>query len=171
MCGGFLLRLGLWAALVAVWAGLLIGPAGAEAIVFDLQAIDGPSADVVDVGDAAMSEDGSGGVVYLREVEGRSHVFAEQFVDGAWRPARRVDVGQAFDSSWARIGAGDGGRLLVTWVREYGVESDRMYSATLDPGASAFQLPVPVDLNVGEATATYPDLAMSRGGQAYLAYR
>ena len=64
----------------------------------------------------------------------------------------------------------DGGRLVVTWVQEFGVESDRMFSATLDPGATGFQDPVPVDFNVGEATSTYPDLAMNSGGQAYLVY-
>ena len=30
---------------------------------------------------------------------------------------------------------------------------------------------MPIDFNVGEATSTYPDLAMARGGQAYIAYR
>ena len=149
----------------------LLGPGGARAVISDVRSIDGPGAEVLEVADAAMSEDGSGGVVYLKKVDGRSHVFATQFRDGAWRPPQRVDVGQAFDSSWARIGAGNGGRLLVTWVQEFGPESDRMYSATLDPGANSFQAPVPVDLNVGEATSTYPDLAMNRGGQAYLVYR
>jgi hypothetical protein len=157
--------------LAAALATLLLAPDRAGAIVSDVHPIDGPSADVVEVADAAMSEDGSGGVVYLKDVGGRSHVFAAQFRDGAWRAPRRVDVGQQFDSSWPRIGAGDGGRLLVTWVQELGAESDRMFSATLDPGATSFQPPVPVDFNVGEATSTYPDLAMSRGGQAYLAYR
>ncbi len=150
---------------------LLIAPTGAAAVVSDVQAIDGPSGDVIDVADAAMSEDGSGGVVWLRRVGGRSHVFAAQFRKGTWGPARRVDVGQSFDSSWASIGAGDGGRLVVTWVQEFGVESDRLFSATLDPGATDFQAPVPIDFNVGEATSTFPDLAMARGGQAYLAYR
>jgi hypothetical protein len=155
----------------AACAALLALPAAARAIVFDVQPIDGPSAEIVEVGGAAMAEDGTGGVVYLKQVGGRAHVFAAQFRDGAWRAPQRVDVGQQFDSSWARIGAGDGGRLLVTWVQELGVESDRMFSASLDPGATSFQPPVPVDFNVGEATATYPDLAMSRGGQAYLVYR
>jgi hypothetical protein len=150
---------------------LLAAPKMAQAIVSDVQPIDGPSADVIDVADAAMSEDGTGGIVWLRRVDGRAHVFAAQFRDGAWGPVRRVDVGQSFDSSWARIGAGDGGRLVVTWVQEFGVESDRLFSATLDPGANAFQAPVPIDLNVGEATQTFPDLAMARGGQAYIAYR
>lgn len=153
------------------WAALLLVPSHAAGFVSDVHLIDGPSAAVVEVADAAMSEDGSGGVVYLKQEGGRAHVFAAQFRDGAWRPPQRVDAGQQFDSSWPRIGAGDGGRLLVTWVQEFGAESDRMFSATLDPGANAFQPPVPVDFNVGEATSTYPDLAMNRGGQAYLVYR
>ncbi|HEX8690281.1 MAG TPA: hypothetical protein VF729_08560 [Solirubrobacterales bacterium] len=150
---------------------LLVAPGGALAVVSDVHPVDGPSTDVVDVADAAMSEDGSGGIVYLKRTDGRVHVFAVQFVEGSWRSPQRVDVGQAFDSSWPRIGAGDGGRLVVTWVQEFGVESDRLFSATLDPGARGFQTPVPIDFNVGEATSTYPDLAMARGGQAYLAYR
>lgn len=150
---------------------LLAAPATAVAFVSDAQPIDGPGADVIDVADAAMSEDGTGGIVWLRRVDGRAHVFAAQFRNGAWGPARRVDVGQGFDSSWPRIGAGNGGRLVVTWVQEFGVESDRLFSATLDPGANGFQAPVPIDFNVGEATSTFPDLAMARGGQAYLAYR
>jgi hypothetical protein len=143
----------------------------ADAFVSDVALVDGPSPDIVDVADAAMAEDGSGGIVYLKRVGSRNHVFAVQFRDGGWGAPQRVDVGQDFDSSWPRIGAGNGGRLVVTWVHEFGVDSDRMFSATLDPGSNGFQAPVPVDLNVGEATATYPDLAMARGGQAYLAYR
>jgi hypothetical protein len=150
---------------------LLAAPSAAVGVVSDVQPIDGPGADVIDVADAAMSEDGTGGIVYLKRVDNHTHVFAAQFRGGAWRLAQRVDVGQSFDSSWARIGAGDGGRLVVTWVQEFGLESDRLFSATLDPGANDFQAPVPIDLNVGEATSTFPDLAMNRGGQAYLAYR
>lgn len=150
--------------LLLAWPGV----AGAE--ISDVHLIDGPSAEVVEAADAAMAEDGSGGVVYLRKVGGRDHVFSVQFHGGAWGAPQRVDVGQEFDSSWARIGAGDKGRLIVTWVQEFGAGSDRMFSATLDPGADSFQAPVPVDFNVGEATLTYPDLTMNAGGQAYLAY-
>lgn len=159
-----------WPAAVVAWALLLVAPSIAEAFVSDVQLLDGPSADAIAIADAAMSEDGTGGVVYLRRVDGRSHVFAARFKHG-WSAPQRVDAGQAFDSSWPRIGAGDGGRLVVTWVQEFGIGSDRMFSATLDPGAAGFQAPVPIDFNVGEATSTYPDLAMNRGGQAYLAYR
>lgn len=165
-------RLRLRPGVAAAACGLaLLAPAPASAVVSDVAPIDGPSAELVDVADAAMSEDGTGGVVYLKRVDGRSHVFVSRFGRGSWSAPQRVDASQGFDSSWARIGAGDGGRLVVTWVQEFGVESDRLFSATLDPGASGFQPPVPIDLNVGEATSTYPDLAMNRGGQAYLAYR
>ncbi|HVY77626.1 MAG TPA: hypothetical protein VG898_03880, partial [Solirubrobacterales bacterium] len=143
-------------------------PAGAT--VSSVVPLAGPSADVVEVGDAAMASDGSGGVVFLQKEGGRNHVFAARFAGGKWEAPQRVDVGQGFDSSWPRIAAGNAGRLLVTWVQEFGVASDRMFSATLDPGAKGFQDPVPVDMNVGEATATFPDLAMNAGGQAYLTY-
>jgi hypothetical protein len=150
---------------------LLTVPAAAHAAISETHTIDGPSPDVLDIGGVAMAEDGTGGVVYRKRVEGRAHVFAAQFAGGAWRAPQRVDVGQSFDSSWPRIGAGNRGRLVVTWVQEFGAGSDRMFSASLDPGATRFQPPVPVDLNVGEATATFPSLAMARGGTAYLAYR
>ncbi len=125
---------------------------------------------MTEVGDAAMAEDGSGAIVYLKRAEGRNHVFVARFYEGAWSAPQRVDVGQSFDSSWPRIAAGDGGRLLVTWVQEFGVGTDRLFSATLDPGATGFQEPVPIDFNVGEATATFPDLVMNAGGQAYIVY-
>jgi hypothetical protein len=160
----------LVAGLVAAAALATPGPADAE--ISTVHTVDGPSADVAAIEDAAMAEDGTGGVVYLRKEGGRNHVFVARFVGGAWSAPQRVDVGpqQGFDSSWARIAAGDGGRLLVTWVQELGAGSDRMFSATLDPGSTGFEGPVPVDLNVGEATATFPDLTMNVGGQAYIAY-
>jgi PKD domain len=163
-------RLNHLAAVVLLLALLIVAPI-AHGAISETHTIDGPSPDVLDIGGVAMAEDGTGGIVYRKRVDGRAHVFAAQFENGAWRTPQRVDTGQAFDSSWPRIGAGNRGRLVVTWVQEFGAGSDRMFSAALDPGATRFQPPVPVDLNVGEATATFPSLAMARGGTAYLAYR
>ena len=70
-----------------------------------------------------MAEDGSGGLVYRQRVDGRAHVFAARLAGGRWQPSQRVDVGQGFDSSWPRIGAGNGGRLVVTWVQEFGANT------------------------------------------------
>jgi hypothetical protein len=149
----------------------LCATAPARATISSAQTLDGPSGEIVDVGGVAMSQDGSGGIVYRRRVEGRVHIFVAQLFKGQWRPPQRVDTGQAFDSSWPAIGAGDGGRLVVVWIQEFGAGTDRLFSASLDPGASRFQPPVAVDLSVGEATGTYPSLAMNPGGNAYLGYR
>ncbi len=157
--------------LAAIACALLLAwPAVAGGEVSDPHLVDGPSADVVEAADAAMAEDGSGGVVYLKKAGSRSHVFVSRFDGSAWSPPLRVDAGQEFDSSWPRIAAANRGRLVATWVQEFGVGTDRMFSATLDPGADEFQAPVPIDFNVGEATSSFPDLAMNAGGQAYLVY-
>lgn len=152
---------------------LALAPA-ASAGISDTQLIDGPSDAIGALGAVAMSEDGTGGLAYVkRDDDGRDHIFVAQFVDGRWRAPQRVDRGptQRFASSWPAIGAGNGGRLIVTWVQEFG-PADRMYSAALTPGSRSFEAPVPVDLNVGDsALGTWPDLAMSRGGQAFLVYR
>lgn len=158
------------ASLAAAFALLLACPGLAGAEISAPHLVEGPSAELVEATDAAMAEDGSGGIAYLRKVDGRAHVFVSRFDGSNWSAPLRVDAGQEFDSSWPRIAAANRGRLLVTWAQEFGVGSDRMFSATLDPGAAAFQAPVPVDFNVGEATSTFPDLAMNAGGQAYLAY-
>lgn len=152
------------------WAGA----SPAHALITDAQTLDGPSADLVDLGGVAMAEDGTGGVVYRKVAEdGRNHIYAAQFVDGRWRAPQRIDVGptQRFESSWPAIAAGNNGRLLVVWVQEFG-DVDRMYSAYLGAGARRFQPPIPIDLNVGDsALGVYPSVSMNRGGQAYVVYR
>ncbi|MDA0141973.1 PKD domain-containing protein [Solirubrobacter deserti] len=154
---------------------LLLGaaclPGTARASISSLTPIDGPSAEIVDFGGVAMAPDGTGGVVYRKRVDGRIHIFAAQFDSrGGWRAPQRVDNGQRFDSSWPAIGAGNGGRLVVAWVQEYGPSTDRLYSAALDPGARRFQPPVPIDLNVGESTGTWPSIAMAPSGNAFISY-
>ncbi|HEY2631778.1 MAG TPA: hypothetical protein VGI26_05310, partial [Solirubrobacteraceae bacterium] len=148
---------------------VLCAPAGAE--ISPVALIDGPSSEIVDFGGAAMAPDGTGGIVYRKRVEGRPHIFVAQYVNGKWRPAERVDVGEQFESSFPAIGAGEGGRLVVVWANHYSSTTDGLFSATIDPGSGGFQPPVPVDLNIGQATGTYPSLAMNLAGQAYVSYR
>jgi hypothetical protein len=159
------------AALVALLAGAPAAlPPAAHAVVRPTVTIDGPSPDVVDLGGVAMAPDGSGGIVYRRRVDGVPHVFAARFARGRWSAPQRVDAGQPFASSWPRIAAGEGGKLRVVWVQEYGVGSDRLYAATA-AGDAPFGAPWLVDRNVGEATATWPALASNAGGATYVAYR
>lgn len=149
-----------------------LAPAAAHGSIGAAVTIDGPSGDVLALDGVATAADGSGGLVYRKRVEGRVHVFASRYADGAWGPPQRVDAGQRYDSSWPAIGAGDGGRLVVTWIHEFGGGvQNRLYSASLDPGAKRFQAPVAIDLDVREGLDAAPSLSMNRGGVAYLAYR
>jgi hypothetical protein len=160
----------LAAGALAVTALLASAPV-AHALIEPVTPIDGPSSEIVELGGVAMAADGSGGLVYRKRVEGRAHIFAAQYVNGKWGAAQRVDVGQAFESSFPAIAAGEGGRLVVVWTNHYSSTTDGLFSAALEPGSTGFQAPVPVDLNIGQATGTYPSVAMNLSGQALIAYR
>jgi PKD domain len=153
----------------ALW--LLIAAPAAHALIEPVAPIDGPSAEIVELGGVAMASDGSGGLVYRKRVEGRAHIFAAHYVNGKWGAPQRVDVGEAFESSFPAIAAGEGGRLVVVWTNHYSSTTDGLFSAALEPGSSGFQAPVPVDLDIGQATGTYPSVAMNLSGQALVAYR
>lgn len=150
---------------------LLLCAATAQAEISPVTPIDGPSAEIVELGGAAMAADGTGGIVYRKRVEGRAHIFASQYVGDKWEAPQRVDVGEKFESSFPAIAAGEGGRLVVVWANHYSSTTDGLFSATMDPGSTGFQPPVPVDLNIGQATGTYPSVAMDLSGDAYVSYR
>jgi hypothetical protein len=154
-----------------VFIAALLCAAAARAEISAVAPIDGPSAEIVELGSAAMAADGTGGIVYRKRVEGRAHIFVAQYVGDKWEAPQRVDVGEKFESSFPAIAAGEGGRLVVVWANHYSSTTDGLFSATMDPGSTGFQPPVPVDLNIGEATGTYPSLAMNGTGQALVAYR
>jgi len=149
----------------------LLFACSADAEISPVAPIDGPSSEIVDFGGAAMASDGTGGVVYRKRVEGRVHIFVAQYVSGGWGKPQRVDAGERFDSSFPAIAAGEGGRLVVVWANHYSSTTDGLFSATTDPGATGFQPPAPVDLNIGQATGTYPSIAMNLAGQALVSYR
>lgn len=148
----------------------LVAPAVAAAGIRDATTIAGAGTGVLGLDGVAMAEDGTGGVVFRRTVEGTTHVFAAQFAQGEWQSPQQVDVGQRFGASFPAIGAANGGVLVVVWVQEFGIGSDRLWSAVLGRGARTFQAPTLVDNGVGEATGTFPSVSLNRGGQGYLAY-
>lgn len=149
---------------------VLMSASSASALQSRTVTLDGPGAHVLDVGGVAMAADGTGGVVYRAFADGRPHIFVAPFLDGRWLPPQRVDAGQAFESSWPRIAAARGGRLLVAWVQETGRDRDTLYTAQLPPGQRRFTRPVAIDTNVGEATATNPSVALSDRGTGYAGY-
>jgi PKD domain len=160
-------------ALVALLCLLLAPRAGA--VIQPATTIDGPSPEIAGFGGVAMAEDGTGGLVYLKKVEGVPHVFVSRYIHGHWLAPIRVDAGEQFAASSPRIGAGDGGQLVVVWDTPFATVKERpvqeLLGATLAAGATQFEEPVIVDPDIGEGQDTSPDVAMTADGQAYVVYR
>jgi hypothetical protein len=166
-------RAGLLAAIAVL---LVVGLTDqARAVIVPATTIDGPSENIVGFGGVAMAEDGTGGVVYLKRVDGVAHVFVSQYVGGHWLAPIPVDTEETYAASWPRIGAADGGELVVVWATPFATEDERpvdeLLGATLGAGSDSFGQATIVDPDIGEGTGTSPDLAMSSTGQADVVYR
>jgi hypothetical protein len=168
-----LTRLAL-AASVAL-AALAVLAARAGAVIEPAVTLDGPSENIVGFGGAAMAEDGTGGVVYLKRVEGVAHVFVARYLEGHWLPPIRVDTGEQYAASEPRIGAANGGELLVVWATPFATENgkpvEELMSSLLGPGSEAFGQAVVVDPDIDEGNGASPDMAMSSTGFADVVYR
>jgi hypothetical protein len=147
----------------------------AKAVILPAVTIDGPSQEIVSFGGVAMAEDGTGGLVYLKRVNGVAHVFVSRYVAGHWMTPIRVDSEQPYAASEPRIGAAEGGELVVVWATPFASEKeqpvDELLSATLGPGASAFGPAMIVDRDIRQGNDVNPDIAMSSTGQADVVYR
>jgi PKD domain len=158
-----------------ILAALAFQAGQARAVILPATTIDGPSEDIVGFGGVAMAEDGTGGLVYLKRVDGVAHVFVSRYVEGRWLAPIRVDTEQPFAASWPRIGAANGGELVVVWATPFATEGelpvDELVGATLSSGSSSFGPAILIDPNIGDGTGTSPDLAMSSTGQADVVYR
>jgi hypothetical protein len=153
----------------------VLGAANAGAVILPASTLDGPSEDIVGFGGVAMAEDGTGGVVYLKRVDGVAHVFVARYAEGRWMAPIRVDTEQPYAASWPRIGAANGGELVVVWATPFATEGahpvDELLSSTLGPGSSSFGPAMIVDQNIRAGAGTSPALAMSSNGQADVVYR
>jgi hypothetical protein len=156
-------------------------PARAAAVIHPAGVLAGPANDILDVDGAAMAPDGSGGILFRKQVEGITHVFAIPFRDGGWGEPLEVDGEDPYGASQPAIAAGDGGRLLVVWVQPRNtsarnVSESALMSASLQPGADAFGQAIMVDPSVGELDTgdirgVEPKLTMAPDGAAYVVYR
>jgi hypothetical protein len=165
-------------AILVAWLAMLVfalGAQAASAVILPAVTIEGPSEEIVGFGGAAMAEDGTGGVVYLKRVDGVAHVFVSRYVEGHWLAPLRVDTEEQYAASWPRIGAADGGELVVVWATPFATEKgqpvEELMSATLGPGSSSFGQAIVVDPDIREGAGASPDLAMSSTGQADVVYR
>src|SRR5215208_5424027 len=88
-------------------------PGLASAGWFPAQPVDGPAPDIEKLGGVDLARDGTGGLVYLKRVDGAAHVFLSRFAGGLFRAPERVDNGLGAAASEAAIAAGDNGRLAI----------------------------------------------------------
>ena len=154
---------------------LAANPQSARAVILPATTIDGPSPDIVGFGGVAMAEDGTGGIVYLKRVEGVPHVFVSRYAEGRWMAPIQVDTGEKYAAGWPRIGAANGGELIVVWATPFATRREKpvyeLLASELGPGGQEFGPAIIVDSNIEEATGTSPDLAVSSTGQADVVYR
>ena len=125
-------------------------------------AIDGPTADIPSPSGLglAIARDGTGGLVYLKQVGGVSHVFVSLLQGGSFQAPTEVDAGLAGGSSQPVIAAGQNGLLLVAFVNG----GELYVTARTAQGA---QFSAPADLAAG---ALNPAISISDFGKAYLAF-
>lgn len=122
--------------------------------------IDGPSSDIVGLSGLAIARDGTGGLVYVKQVAGVPHVFVSRLVSGAFQAPEQVDAGLGGPSSQPVIGAANGGVLTMAFVN-----GGNLYAlsraSTSTPSGTPFVL---------VAGASNPALQMTTLGKAYLAF-
>lgn len=143
-------------------AGVLAGGASAQQPVPTApRVIDGPSSAIGNPSGLGISiaRDGTGGLVYLKQVGGAQHVFVSALTGGTFQPPVQVDGGLGA-SSRPVIAAGNGGLLLVAFI-----SGGELY--VVDRASSSSPLGAPGGLAAG---ASNPAIAISNFGKAYLAY-
>ena len=137
----------------------LAAPAAAHAGVFPGEVVDGPSADLVRMGDVDVARDGTGAVVYVKQDGGTNHVFVSRLADGAWQPPERVDAGLGDAGSQPAVAASTGGRLAIAFV-----SGTNLYSVVRPAGQGM----LPPQLLGSNASS--PAVDMSINGAAYITY-
>ena len=104
-------------------------------------------------------------------------MFVSRYAEGHWSAPIRVDTEEPYAASWPRIGAAEGGELIVVWATPFATDPEtgkpiyELLGAELGSGAEGFGQAIIVDRNIEEATGTSPDLAVSSTGQADVVYR
>jgi hypothetical protein len=122
--------------------------------------VDGPTAGIVALRGMSIARDGTGGIVYVKQVGGVAHVFVSRLVGGSFLPPERVDASLPGNSSEPVIAAGRGGLLLVAFIN-----GGQLYVVGRAHVSTPFGQPR--GLSGG---ASHPAISITDFGKAYLAY-
>lgn len=146
--------------LIASLTAVLTLPAVASAAYFPGEPIDGPTADIVRLGDVDIARDGTGAVAYVKRDGGVDHVFVSRIARGVWSPPERVDASLPSASAQPVVAAADGGKAAVAFV-----SGGSLFVVTRLDGAPTFTAPTLV-----AAGASNPAIDMSINGASYLSF-
>ena len=146
---------------LVVLTALLAFPASAHAGWFPGEQIDGPSGDIVSVGDVDLGNDGTGVVAYVKRDGGVNHVFASRLDTGTFTGSDRLDNGLALPTSQPVVAAGSEGRMVVAWVND-----GSLWTAVRARGANGWSAP---NL-VASGGVSNPDADMSTNGITYVSF-
>jgi hypothetical protein len=108
----------------------------------------------------AVARDGTGGLVYLKDVAGVPHVFVSQLLGGVFSAPIEVDGALPSPSSQPVIAGSPGGILMVAFVN-----GGQLYAVTSAGGPAQFGAP-----QVLFAGASNPAISATYIGKAYLAF-
>jgi hypothetical protein len=147
--------------IAAIALAALAVPSTAGAAWFPADSVDGPSADIVSVGDVAVAREGVAGIAYLKRDAALEHVFVARMVGGAWEAPVRVDGGIVPAASRPVIAAANPDRLAVAWV-----SNGAVFAAVRPQGATAFggaKL-------IAEGNVSNPAIDMSINGATFVSY-
>ena len=122
--------------------------------------IDGPSAAIVSLDGMSMSRDGTGGLIYVKDVSGVAHVFVSRLLGGAFQTPVQIDAGLPGPSAQPVIAAGQGGLLLAAFIN-----GGQLYEVSAATSATALGAPAAL-----YAAAANPSLSVSNFGKGYLAF-
>jgi hypothetical protein len=147
---------------VAMLCSWLTATASAQApLLATPNVLDGPSSDIVSLDGLAVARyDGTGGLVYLKDVAGVQHVFVSRLAGGAFQAPTQIDAGLGGASSQPVIAAGQGGVLFVAFIN-----GGELYVVDTTGSSAPWQSPEPID-----GGAENPSISLDNYGVAYLAF-
>jgi hypothetical protein len=122
--------------------------------------IDGPSPDIVALNGLSVARDGTGGLVYLKKVQGVQRAFVSRLINGVFQPPEQLDATLPGASSQPVIAAGNGGVVLAGFIN-----AGELYVVDRLSATSPATGPIPL-----AAGASNPSISMSNFGKAYLSF-
>jgi hypothetical protein len=108
----------------------------------------------------SVARDGTGGLVYLKNVGGVAHVFVSRLLGGSLQTPTQVDAGLLGPSSQPVIAADPAGLLLVAFIN-----AGQLYVVGAAGGLAPLGAPTALFEGAGN-----PALSLSNFGKAYLAF-